>query len=375
MQINPDSGLKNIKNLQAKRARGWDQLFIRRTGWTGADGIYSIPMSGKETWEKNSTEKTIFLFSDSFISEVDEVNRRHGTIMVNNTVAVMNGNKPDPENISFNWRKDKNNQPQAIFTPDLSYAKSGDWFWLMDGIMNESEVYIFALRLEEDSDHIFNFKILGISLISFTFDSNEIGTSYKQKDTPLFLQDESGKMDIVFGQAIMPLTVESANTNIDGFIYIYGPKGSLVNKELLAARVNPENFTDISKWCFWDGKKWTDDINASHPITTGISQEFSVSPLGNNQFIVVFLKNNKVGIRIGESPVGPFGEIKYIWDCPEIHDDPDTYVYNAKAHPHLSGPDELLISYNVNSHNLEKHYANADIYRPRFITLDLSSIR
>lgn len=360
-----------MEMLVAKNENNWTRLFKRHSGWTGADGIYSIPLSGKEFWQQNSSDKTLLLFSDTFISEVDEKNCRHGTIMLNNTVAILSGNKPEAEKISFQWRKDENGQPLSMFTPDLSYAKQGDWFWLMDGIVIGSEVYVFALRLEEDLNHIFDFRIMGVSLISFSLDTG----LYNQKDTPLFCNKENKKNDIVFGQAIMPLTAESGNFDADGFIYIYGPKGSLVDKELLAARVKPENFADFSSWRFWDGDKWSNDINTCYAITTGISQEFSVNPLSDGQYIVVFLKDNKVGIRIGGSPVGPFGEIIYVWNCPEISDDSETYVYNAKAHPHLSEPGNLLISYNVNSHNLEKNYANADIYHPRFISLDLAKIK
>ena len=46
-------------------------------------------------------------------------------------------------------------------------------------------------------------------------------------------------------------------------------------------------------------------------------------------------------------------------------------VVGAKAHPALSGPDKLLISYHVNTFEFDEHYQNADIYRPRFITVPL----
>ena len=39
------------------------------------------------------------------------------------------------------------------------------------------------------------------------------------------------------------------------------------------------------------------------------------------------------------------------------------------AHPHLSKPGELLISYNVNTLNFWDHFNYADIYRPRFINI------
>jgi len=140
---------------------------------------------------------------------------------------------------------------------------------------------------------------------------------------------------------------------------------------MLVARVKENNFSTVSDWRFWDGDNWSAHIEDSYPVTTGISQEFSVTPFGDSQFIVVFLKENKVGVRFGTSPVGPFGSINYVWECPEAVNDPDVYVYNAKAHPHLSKAGELLISYNVNCHTLERHDTEADLYRPRFVSLKL----
>jgi hypothetical protein len=62
---------------------------------------------------------------------------------------------------------------------------------------------------------------------------------------------------------------------------------------------------------------------------------------------------------------------KEIWSCPEVDEDPYIFIYNAKAHPHLSTSEKLLISYNVNTFDFWDHFTNADIYRPRFITLEL----
>ena len=65
---------------------------------------------------------------------------------------------------------------------------------------------------------------------------------------------------------------------------------------------------------------------------------------------------------------GPFGEIKEIWRTPEA--DQGLFCYNAKAHPNLSQPGELLISYNTITldfwNDIQK---NAHIYRPRFVRL------
>jgi hypothetical protein len=75
-------------------------------------------------------------------------------------------------------------------------------------------------------------------------------------------------------------------------------------------------------------------------------------------------------MRVGESPVGPWGPVVNIWDCSEALEEPEFTVYNAKAHPSVSQPGELLISYNVNSldfwNQIEDH---PQLYRPRFFRL------
>ena len=79
-----------------------------------------------------------------------------------------------------------------------------------------------------------------------------------------------------------------------------------------------------------------------------------------------------VGLRLSHHPEGPFGPIIKLWECKEPDIAKNFIVYNAKAHPNLSKPNELLISYNVNSFdfwNDIKVFPN--LYRPRFIRVKL----
>jgi len=353
-----------------ERALDWDALLDRTSGWTGADGIYSIPLSGIEVPQQNPRETTLLLFSDTFIGEVDTNNQRLNSSLVNNTYAILQGNQPFDDSISFFWGFDQSNNPDAVFVPDTSYAEADEWFWLMDGIALSDSIYVFGLRVEPSAGG-FGFALSGVSLLSFVLDSNYAINDYQQKDTPVYYRNETEGWEIVHGQAVMPMTAESGNPGANGYIYVYGPKNTSQGKELVAARVLPQYISDFSQWRYWDGNGWMAQIENSFPITSGISQEFSVSPLGNGKFILVFLLNNGVGYRIGESPVGPFGMMNLIYDCPEINEDPDIFVYNAKAHPHLSSDSDLLISYNVNTFDFWDHFSNADIYRPRFIRLTI----
>ena len=372
--INISTSGEICDTVEVERAEYWNDLFYRYDGWTGADGIYSIPLSGVENPGGNPEEKTLFLFSDTFIGDVDSNDARQNSKLVNNTYAVLYGHEPIEENADFFWGLNQSDQPEAIFIPDTPQSNPGDWYWLMDGIAMEDSIRVFALRLQTGEGGVFNFEVIGVSMISFQLDNNDSIKIYQQIDSPIYYRDVVEGWEIVFGQAVMPMTERSGNEDADGYIYIYGPKNSSGPKELVAARVLPQDITDFSAWRYWNGSEWGVNIEECAPITNNISQEFSISPLGDGTYILVFQTGNNVAIRLGDSPTGPFGVLQNIYECPEVLDDPDIFVYNAKAHPHLSQNDQLLISYNVNTFDFWDHFTNAGIYRPRLINLSLADL-
>ena len=354
--------------LQAEPAPDWSQLFDRSSGWTGSDAAYSIPVSGYDAASGDAKEKTIFVFGDTFIGDVDENDRRINARMIRNTVGILSGKTAVPESIRFYWKTDAQGNPAAMFEADTPQSKPGDWIWPMDGISLNGKIYVFGLRLDSGNSI---FQIVGTTLISFQLDSADQIVNYRHQDAPLYFKNEATDAEIVLGQAVMPMTDFSGNYNPDGYIYVYGPRNVFGSKGLVAARVLPENFEDFSQWQFWNGSEWVSDIGSCAVITTGISQEFSVSPLKDGRFLLVFEASSKVKVRFGESPVGPFDMLQTVYHCPEVEENPNVFVYNAKAHPHLSTEDEMLISYNVNSWHLSELMQHADIYRPRFIRLKL----
>lgn len=60
------------KGLAAVPSQQWTDMFHHKEGWSGADGIYSIPFNGYDNFEKAEDKKTIFVFGDTFIGKVDE---------------------------------------------------------------------------------------------------------------------------------------------------------------------------------------------------------------------------------------------------------------------------------------------------------------
>ncbi len=366
----PDSSLCKI-TYETRTAEEWDNLLDRNKGWTGADGIYSIPLNGFDAPSDNPAGKQLLLFSDTFIGEVDSSNHRLNTKMINNSLALLQSNNPDTNEIQFFWKEDSAGNAKTVFVPSTPNAKPGDWYWLMDGISLDDTIYVFALRLNSTSGGL-GFEVNGVALLKFIMDSVNFISSVEQFDTPLLYKNIIDNSEIVLGQAVMPMTSISGNPFSDGYIYVYGPKSSLSGKGLVAARVLPKEIENFNRWQYWNGSDWGDLIESCISITNGISQEFSVTPIRNGKYLLVFQSGNSVALKIGESPIGPFGVSHSIYNCPEVLFDSNIFVYNAKAHPNLSNEKEMLISYNVNTYDFWSHFTNADIYRPRFIYLKIN---
>ncbi len=347
----------------------WSALFDRTSGWTGADGIYSIPLDGDE--RPGSATSTFFTFSDTFIGEVNAADERvGGSTLVNNTMGLLEGSQPDPANMDFYWRTAVGGAPRAQVTPTGGGQR---WFWPNDGIVVNGILYLFSLRMKEGSDPTFNFAVDGVSLLASRADTVPPFARYQQADAPLFLPKTGSRGDTTYGLAVLANTAAAGAPDPDGFLYVYGVRND-INKKLLVSRVRPNQIANFAAYRFWTGTAWSPSIGAATAVTSRVSSEFSVSPLPDGRFILVFqldTLSDKVAVRYADTPVGPWSDYTVVYTAPEDDISPNTYTYNAKAHPHLSTPDRLLISYNVNTFDFFEHFRNADIYRPRFLWLPL----
>ena len=368
----PKSDFDSSTMLETKAAPEWSLMLRHDSGWIGADGIYCVPLNGFEAPGKAAETNTFFWFSDCIVGNIKGDTLQQGWEMMHNSVAYMKGDNADPDNIQFYWRKDSAGNAQSMFEPHTPATKPGDYYWLGDGFMNhatDSTIYIFAYRIKNVPGGIYPFDDVGLSLIALPKGSKPPFKDQRQFDTPFFLKDSNGKGKVVFGISVMANTKEAGAPSPDGFIYVYGVRGN--KKELLVSRVKAASFENFADYRFWDGNDWNSDINAAAALTQNISNEMSVSLLEDGRVIAVYQMGGNtpdIAMQVGKTPWGPFQPLKKIWHTPEIYQGLDFYTYNAKAHPHLSKPHELLISYNVNSFNfLEDITRHPYHLRPRFI--------
>ncbi len=358
----------------------WTELFYRKSGWFGADGIFSIPLSGVDLPGNEGNNKTLLIFSDTYIGEVGEDGAPlPGNTMVNNTVAYVDGLTPDPENINFHYKQGDNGQPTTFFVPQNANAKEGQYYWMGDGFINQemdNKLQLFAYHVSMTGPGVFDFAVENVSLLAIPDATAPPFDDYEQLTTPLHINSgKVGEGDL--GAGVLVNTEWAGAPNPDGFVYVYGCIGA--GKQLVAARVKPSEFESFDQWKYWTGEDWSGDIAQIAGITDNLSNELSVTPLNDGRYLLTFQVmgiSDKVGVKVGLSPVGPFGPTHEVWTTPEINEPPGILPYNAKAHPNLSQPGELLISYNTITadfwNDIQK---DAHIYRPRFIVLKSPYLR
>lgn len=370
------NGRKNTDTVhlsfKAEEAPEWSNLFYRNHGWFGGDGIFSIPLNRNE---KGKADSTLFIFSDTMVGEVGEEEIDHSN-MIHNSVAYLKGTKPVKDNIEFFYAKRKDGHPESLFIPNTPHAESKDYYWLGDGFVNHAlgNIYIFAYRMRNMDESDWSFTQVGSAIIVLPIGSRPPFNDQRQIETPFLLRGDNGSESATLGAGIFVNTKAAGAPNPDGYVYVYGKKGK--DQGLIVSRVLPKNFEKFNKWTFWNGRSWKPSIKEAIPITNGVSNELSVSPLNDGRYALVFQRggmSDKIALRLGLSPYGPFGPAIDLWQTTEGKQK-NYFTYNAKAYPDLSKPGELLISYNVNAFDYFREInKNPHLYRPRFIKISLNN--
>jgi hypothetical protein len=369
-----DTNITSIK-FKVTPAPDWTALFYRQHGWLGADGIFSIPFNGIDK-QVSAAAKTLLIFSDTMVGDIADGKLINNYGGAHSSIATLTGRDPAQAHIKFDWKKDAKGMPGSFFSPQTAQSKPNDFFWLGDGFTDPEmagKTYIFAYRINVTGTGAWDFATVGTVMIILPKGSKPPFNDQQQKDAPLYLAPTAAEGLASFGSGILQNTARARAPHPDGYIYVYGTMGK--HKKVLVARVLPQNIEKFDTWRFWDGKGWNADIKNSAPIADRASDELSVTPLADGKYLMVFETDGigpTVGMRLGRSPYGPFGPIIKVWDCKNDLPTKSSYAYNAKAHPALSKPGELLISYNVNTFDWKDDlnlYPN--LYHPRFIRLKL----
>ncbi len=367
------------EGLCAEPRRDWSAVFSCYEGWSGADGIFTFSVDGRDSAPESDepkNRKTLVVFSDTMIGSTDPVTRvRRQNFMVNNTAALLEGTSPDDLTSRFlHGRKAAGTLDNLFPTPD----GKAYYYWLQDGVVLGDRFHVFSVNIVFDPTQPaegFQFKSLGVDLLSVSIVGG-VPDFDRVSSIPSPLFDDS--LGLWFGGAVMANTVEAGAPNPDGFLYVYGMVRDGLFGSICVARVEPARIEDFSAWRYYDGRDFVEDMRTVVPIVPIGSCECSVTPIlsgpwkGRYAYVGIPIGiGSIVDVRLGDAPFGPFTEKHELFYIPEAEElaargANRVYTYNAKAHPHLSDPDSLLVSYNINATDFNSHFLNADVYHPRF---------
>jgi hypothetical protein len=320
-----------------------NSMFTTDKFWRGADGAATIDLeNGKILW----------LFSDTFI-DTRGTGRRAGSKMINNTIAIQNGNDLQNDRLDFFW-KGTAKKPRAFFE-----LPGKTWFWTGHGTVVNGKLLIFLFE-EKASEEGLGFESVGWTLAIVD----------NPDDSP-----ENWQIQYVKGPETFGVIVGSSAVLKEGdFVYAFGVKepGS---HETYLLRFKKESISngDLSGMEWWMGDRWESDV-AEEPKSAALFKsqtEFSVHfDTTLNKYIQIQTLGfgySSLAFRLSTHLQGPWSEPVVFYTPPLSKNE---FNYTANAHPELNA-DGILVTYNVNNFKFDELVKNEGIYFPRLIVLKL----
>jgi len=317
-------------------------FFKNDINWRGADGAATIDLeNGKILW----------LFSDTFI-DTEGTGKRTNSTMINNTLAIQEGNDPEKSKLSFYW-KGKPKKPKAFFE-----LPGETWFWTGHGTVVNGKLIIFLFE-EKSTTEGLGFETVGWTVVIID----------NPNDDPMKWKIKYVKGPETFGVVVG----SSAVLKDSNFVYAFGVKEPGTHETYLL-RFEKDQLTlgDLSEMEWWVDNSWTKNI-AEEPKTSILfngQTEFSVhfdKVLGKYIQIQTYgFGAASIGYRLADELQGPWSE-PVIFFTPQLNNEKE-FMYTANAHPELNA-DGILITYNINNFDFNQLVNNENIYFPKIVKI------
>ena len=292
-------------------------------GWTGGDAAWSarIP-DGREVW----------LFGDTFLGGVERDGRRDPqTPMVRNSMVV-----EDPDGTA------------RTLPTVVPSSGSDDWYWPGPPVVGRRALQVPMAHMVRTGPGGWDFAVAGTSLASFDLDDLHLRSL-----TPI---------------ATPPgVNMASAALTAGRFTYVYGTRGG-IKKETFVARIPGR---DLSRpWSYWTGSSWSRNPATAAAVASDVSDQFSVLRQGRRFVLVTQLPcTREVDELSATRPQGPWTSRGQIAEIPRI---PHAITYNAIVHQEFGvRRGRATLGYSVNGQTEDAVYADAALYRPRFMQIRL----
>jgi hypothetical protein len=332
--------------FEASAWREADLLFQRDAHWVGGDGAFSVDLGN---------DRTLWLFGDSFI-DASGSHTREGSRMVRNTVAIQTGKDPSRAKMAFYWGRTADGRPDSFFPADGSH-----WFWPTDGIRFGDRLVLFLGRLSGTREG------LGFTGAGW----RAVMVENPDDEPPRWRVRALKTRENLLGVGA------SSPVRLGGRIYAFGAQDQVHSSPLHVMRWAEEDVRkgNLLEPEWWAGPRvgWVADSSVAPrwPVLEnglGVSIHYDTVTRRFIQVQTSAFGAADVTIRSASDLTGPWSAQRMIYRPSEFYQ-PDIMIYQAIAHPELSGAD-LVLTYSTNSFRLfEDHMRGSLIYYPRFVRL------
>jgi hypothetical protein len=333
-----------------------ERLFHQDPRWLGADGALSVRLSkGRILW----------LFGDTFIATSNALVRSESKL-VRNTVAIQTGNDPRTASVAFKWGQETDGSPASFF------PEHGErFYWPGHGIrLDEGPLVIFLYALVATPGKGLGFECIGYAIAMID-----------NPDEPL----QAWKPRIMDGKADTFDTVPApAVVRDNGYVVVLAIRqqgmhaGALVRYPVASLA---QGDITTAEWWAGDALGWVPAslLGEGGPAfvldDAGAECSLHWEPR-TKSFIHVASYGfgaTTIGLRTAPALTGPWSAPVVVYRPPES-DGPRPFVYAAKAHPELVGPDpaDLFVTYATNSFefaDLLTKEGERTLYWPRFVAV------
>ncbi|QQE13627.1 DUF4185 domain-containing protein [Planctomycetota bacterium] len=324
-----------------------NKLFHQKPQWMGADAAISIPLS---------TNRTIWLFGDTFIA-TSPSNQRKESTLIRNSIGIQNGLDPRNATIDFFWDKQTNTKPEAFFH-DQNKDPHKAWYWPGNGYrIKNGPLIIFLYDMTiTDAQPPFNFALSGYTLAIInnpdeTPDRWNMQIKHAPPTNTKFIPASALIKD---NQHLVALTIKTSPPHAATLVRY--PINDIATGN-----------TNHAQWWLGNMLGWIDQtkLNGREPaiVIDDAAPESSLHyDSTTKQYIHIAsygFGETTIGYRTSSALTGPWSKPTMIFSPPEGAEE-NIFVYAAKAHPELKTdqPNQLLITYATNSMNF------ADIFKP-----------
>jgi hypothetical protein len=240
---------------------------------------------------------------------------------------------------------------QGGATAYLSPQESGWWYWPGHGLAKGDtlQVVLFAFR-STGSGGAWDFEYAAVDVATFQLPDLTLLSVRRMVDNPT----------VNFGACLLE--------GEDGYTYLYGAEKDGFSKFLHVARVPGHDLT--ATWEYFDGSTWQPEATTSQRLFSNVSEQFTVFRHDQRYYLLTqhHILGGEIYLYDGTSPTGVFANKRLVYCTPQSTQS-NLFTYNAFAHLSHSQGNDLLVSYNVNSHDFADLFKNADTYRPFFVRI------